>query len=265
MRVLVLLTDFGTRDPYASLMRAAARRIKPDIVIEDLTHGIPRYCITCGAYVLYTSYEWFPEDSIYVSVVDPGVGSSRRGILVKVKERYFIGPDNGILWPVIEENLEDSEAFALDEEKVSPWEVSSTFHGRDVFAPAAARIARGEDPSSFAYRIELGSLRTLSLTYSRDIEGGKCFKVIYIDSFGDVVLSSRGEEAEKVLSTKRAKVFLEGREIGEAEATRTFSLVSRGEIALYVNSSGFLELSVNMGDFAEKFGVEIGDEICLKQ
>lgn len=265
MAIIVFLSDFGYRDPYASLMKAAARKIDPSIAIEDLTHGIQRFCITCGAYVLYTSYRWFPEDSIFVSVVDPGVGSKRRGIIAKVGRRYFIGPDNGILWPVIEENWKNVEVFIINEEKVSMWKVSSTFHGRDVFAPAAARISRGESPESFAERADIGSLNKLSLRYSRNVERGRCFKVIYIDGFGDSVLSAEVKEVEDILATKSVKIEVNGKFIGEAFTSTSFSLVPKGSIALYSNSSGFLEISMNMEDFAEKFSISIGDEVCLKQ
>ncbi|MFP3268370.1 MAG: SAM-dependent chlorinase/fluorinase [Desulfurococcales archaeon] len=265
MVVLVLLSDFGTKDAYASLMRAAAKKINSDLHIEDLTHGIQRFCVYCGAYVLYTSYKWFPEDSIFVAVVDPGVGGPRRGIIIKAKNTWFVGPDNGILWPVIEENSGESEAFVIDEKRVVPWPISSTFHGRDVFAPAAARISRGEDPLSFSYKTNIHSLKTLSLRYSEEIDGARCFKVIYVDGFGDVVLSAEGEKAKELLSIGKVRVLYKGGEIGEAIPTTTFSLVPTGAIALYINSFGFLELSINMSSLAEKFGLEVGDKVCLKQ
>jgi len=265
MRMLVLLTDFGTRDPYASLMRAAARKVNPDAVVEDLTHGIERFCITCGAYVLYTSYKWYPEDAIFVAVVDPGVGSGRRGLIVKVGKRYFVGPDNGILWPVIEENASISEAYVLEEEKAALWEVSPTFHGRDLFAPAAARISLGEDPLTISRRTDASSLRQLKLEYSRIIEGGACYRVIYIDVFGDVVLSSKGSEAKALMEMGKLRLLLEGKEIGYAVPAASFSLVPRSAIALYKNSSGFLEISANMGDLSSTYGIKVGDEVCLKQ
>lgn len=259
----MLLSDFGTRDPYASLMKAAIKRINPSAIIEDLTHGIQHFCIVCGAYVLYTSYLWYPENSIYVSVVDPGVGGERRGIILRVGDRYFVGPDNGLLWPIAE-GAEEIEAYAIDEHRVSFWQVSSTFHGRDVFAPASARLSLEEEVEKFAEKIDVKSLKRLSLRWSEMSGEWRCFKVIYIDSFGDTVLSAAEEEAEHVLSLGKLDVKISNQEVGKATVSRTFSLVPEGEMAAYINSFGFLELSINKGNFAERFGIKVGDLICLK-
>lgn len=256
---IVFFSDFGLKDPYVAQVKAVINRICPGIQVIDLTHMIDSFCIECGAYVLDSSINWFPVETVFLGVIDPGVGSERKPVIIRGLSRWFVGPDNGLFTPVI---LNDKEAKAW---VIKTWalpfkEISSTFHGRDIFGPVAALLSCKEDPYNIGDEISIDSLVKKDLLWSLKENSSICFKVIYIDKYGNIVFSTKdplnvpiGKELIITSSHKSWRGFY----------VSSFSHVNEGEIAIYINSFGYLELAVNRGDASKHLQVSIGDKLCL--
>ena len=263
---IVFTSDFGLRDPYVAQVKAVIHRINPNARIYDLTHLIRPFCITCGSYVLYTSIDWFEPKTIFLVVVDPGVGGSRKPLIMRGGEYFFVGPDNGVFWPLIERfGVSSVSLYVINIERLGIPHVSRTFHGRDVFAPAAAYLSLNRKPSEIGEEIDAGSL-VKSRLFEKKVSGNEsCFRVIYVDRFGNIVLSASNKHFA-LPSEKTVVVVRRVRDgfVSKAIATGSFSLVEPGSLALYINSLGFLELSMNMGNIYKKYNYRIGDWVCLR-
>lgn len=262
--IVAILTDFGYSDNYVAIMKAVAIRENSKLKFIDISHGVKDYCVTCGAYLLYTSYKWFPKGTVFLAVIDPGVGSDRKPIIVESSEYFFVGPDNGIFWPIVEENMRSSRAYVIDLQKLGIGKPSYTFHGRDIFAPVAARLAESQYPLMYGSPIAIESLIKLSLFRKKELGRMVCYEVIYSDKFGDTVLSARFSELN-LKEGERLEVLRErdGLKI-EANVTKSFSLIKEGEVALYENSFGFAELAINRGNFFSTFNFQMGDYVCIE-
>ncbi len=232
--------------------------------VIDVAHDIPKFDITAGAYVLYSIHRYAPRGAIFLVVVDPGVGGPREPIAVETRNYYLVGPNNGILWPVIEEDG-FVKAVRLDNDAFWVKPVSYTFHGRDIFAPAATMLALGVDIESLGSNLPPEKLIKLHLRSVDRVNRSVCMRVVYIDEFGNVSLSAT--QYDKVLETVcgsgKVKVYT-GDSERVARCARTFSEVGRGELALYYNSFGFVELAVYMGSAARQLGLNRGDKVCLE-
>lgn len=258
-KLIVFMSDFGLRDPYVAQVKAVVRMICPGAEIVDLTHLIDSFCIECGSYVLDSSVDWFPSETVFLGVVDPGVGSERRPIIIRALSRWFVGPDNGLFTPVF---LRDRSARAW---VIRPWalpvkEISSTFHGRDIFGPAAALLSCGEEPGRIADEVSIDSLVRTELWWEEQRGSSLCMRVIYIDKYGNIVLSRK-----KPLDTRLGGIINVESPGGLYRAfhVRSFSHVGVGELAIYTNSFGYIEIAVNKGDASKYLDVEVGDEVCL--
>lgn len=270
---IVLITDFGD-SPYTGILRLVAKSIAPDVDVIDGTHSVQSFNVLAGAYVVYNTYRWAPRGSVIVAVIDPGVGSSRAAIAVRAGDYYFVGPDNGVLYPAIAK-----EGFlhgvSLDPEKVTrlaaerftgklpgrTWQVSNTFHGRDLFTPAAALIASGVSLDSLGSPLSQADLRKLALEYIEKTEEGLKAKVVYIDKFGNVALSIPSG-AVPLFSWSKLVVHTPAGSF-TVPVGRKFSDVSPGDLVAYENSFGFLEIAANMDNAARKLGVSIGDLVLV--
>ncbi len=273
-RPIILATDFGYKDPYVGVMKLVIESIAPGARVIDLTHGIPSFDVTAGAYVLYTSYHYLPRDSVVTIVVDPGVGSSRKAVVAEGCNRYFIGPDNGVLYPVLEA-CGDPLIGVIDTAKITSilgskveWAnrgISKTFHGRDVFAPAAALISQGYRMEELVgTTIELNDVVHLSLIDVSLNERSFCAKPIYTDKFGNVVLSSMFASFEEFIDGRgdRVEIVVDGRRRFPSRVGEKFSDVKPGELLVYSNSSGFLEIAVNRGSAEKVLGKP--SSICIE-
>jgi Uncharacterized conserved protein len=267
-----LVTDYG-EGHYAGVLRAVIKGLAPDVEVVDLEHSVPGYNVVAGAYVILVSYRWLPRGSIIVGVVDPGVGGPRKPIAVMAGEYVFIGPDNGLLYPAIE-----AEGFRAGVElkfdriarlvsgwfpgKLSTWTLSYTFHGRDIFAPAAALLSLGFSLDDLGEPISEGNLVRLKVHEVKGGDGVYEVKVVYVDRFGNVVLSckpgdlSLGDAINVEVVTRKGSFKIP---IGA-----TFSSVPPGELVVYENSFGYVEIAVNQGSAREALGVSIGDNVVLK-
>lgn len=276
--IVGLISDFG-EGPYTGIMRAVLKSINPRLEIVDIDHSIPSFSITAGAYVITHSYHWLPRGSVIVAVIDPGVGTSRVALAVETENYVFIGPDNGVLYPaIVSDGIK--RVVALNESKVnslakmrskSPlkqhaWPISRTFHGRDLFAPAGALIASGyADLDDLGEPYSLDRIRRSTLEHVEKINGSTYrVTVVYIDKFGNVALSLRPKKIGLRLSMYRNATIKSNIANSKARIGKTFADVNPGEVIIYENSFGHLEIGVNRGSAAKKIGAEIDTKLEIQ-
>ncbi len=272
---IALLTDFGTTDMYVGVMKGVIRRICPDAALVDITHHIEPQNVRQAAFALMASHSYFPPGTVFLVVVDPGVGTTRRPIAVRGGDNIFVGPDNGVLTYA----LAGTTPLSIVELNNSAYhlpEVSDTFHGRDLFAPAAAYLAGGVKLEELGTAADsMFVLPTPALLVSGKTISGE---VTQIDRFGNVItsigylhwvnagrlrLSPRfGDQHTPVpLNAEESRVELNS--TVQHGIRHTYGDAPRGELLALVGSSGFLELAVNQGSAAARLGVEIGDRVEL--
>jgi len=238
---LTLLTDFGTADYYVGAVKGAILSVNPNVPIVDITHEIPAQDIEAGAFTLLAAYKAFPRGTIHVAVVDPGVGSTRRPIIVTANDQFFVGPDNGIFSYICAHRT-----FHVTAEKYFRPNPSSTFHGRDIFAPVAAALSTGVAPEEFGPEIN-DEVRLPPLETP--------LRIIHIDRFGNCVTNIRPEtSAGKSLSINGNTITAFRNFYGEAPP---------GELFAIWGSAGFLEISINGGSAAQVLAAKRGDAIIL--
>ncbi|MCC5828378.1 MAG: SAM-dependent chlorinase/fluorinase [Phycisphaeraceae bacterium] len=265
--IIGLLTDFGCGDSWVGQMKAVMLSIVPEARLVDITHQIPPFDVAGGAFQLMTAAAAFGDDSVLLAVVDPGVGSARRALAIRTRRRWLVGPDNGLLEPLAAwEGIE--QAIELAPDRVARGMVSQTFHGRDIFAPAAAHLAAGtamEKLGSSVGLIEPCPV-PLSLPWPADDghDGELVTRVIWIDRFGNLVLNLRAEHAGDVQASKLPPMIFEAGDHRIHGLRRTFSDVAEGEPVAYVGSSGWLEIAMRNEDAALRLGVKRGDTVRIQ-
>ncbi len=257
--LITLLSDFGTRDYYVSAMKGVILSILPNAEIVDITHDITPFSIIEGAFVLWQAVRWFPQGTVYVAVVDPGVGSERDPIVIKAGGHYLVGPDNGLLVPAAE-RLGLEEVRRIENEEFI-LERTGTFDGRDVFAPAAAHIAKGVPFDRIgSKKANFVRLRLFRYEITSDCIFGH---VLHLDRFGNVVL----DVPSSALTSKWPKALTVETEGGNRFAAKVASHYeegSPGELLVIRGSSGLLELSVNRGSAAEVIKLLPGGSIKIR-
>jgi len=239
--VIVLFTDFGMRDPYVGQIKARLAEQAPGQLVVDLLHEVPDYNPHAGAHLLAAFVSGFQPGSVFLAVVDPGVGTPRDGVVMMAGGRWYVGPDNGLLSIVAARNT-DARLWRINWQ---PEDLSPTFHGRDVFAVIAAEIARGEFPESKLSQIDLLEV---------EFDAGELSRVIYIDHFGNAWVGVRNVP-------KDARVSAAGKLFKYSES---FGFVGKGEGFWFNNSVGLLELAVNRGNAATSFGLKVGDVVQVQ-
>jgi len=256
---IVFMTDFGVVDDSVAICKGVMYSIAADARIVDLTHQVTPYSILDGARFLYGASPYYPAGTVFVAVVDPGVGSARKAVIVKSKKgQYFVLPDNGLMTLV-----EDRDGIEGAVEITNPaWMIgaalSSTFHGRDIFSPAAAHLARGEDWTQAGPKVEAGKLVRLNLTPPKLDSHGLTGEVIATDGpYGNLVTNVSGEDFQKLGYEHGQNVRVK---IGETEMlipfVRTFSDVPLNKPLLYIDSRGRVGLAINQGNFAATYGIK---------
>jgi S-adenosylmethionine hydrolase len=265
-QTIVFMTDFGVVDDSVAICRGVMYSIMPDVRIVDLTHQVTPFSILDGARFLYGATPYYPPGTVFVVVVDPTVGSARKAIVAKSKRgQYFVLPDNGLLTLV-----EQRDGIAGVHEITNPdWmigtKLSSTFHGRDIFSPVGAHVARGEDWAQVGPEMPVASLVRLDLKAPKFDERGVAAEVIATDGpFGNLVTNLDGEEFLKLGYKRGEQVPVR---IGEKEMNirfvRTFSDVPIGQPLLYIDSRGRLGLAVNQRSFAATYDVKPPEELFI--
>lgn len=265
MNTIALLTDFGLQDSYVGVMKGVMAGIAPDVRVLDLTHGIPPQDLHAAAFALLTSYKFFPKGTIFCCVVDPGVGGDRLAVAVRLESEtagpyYIVCPDNGLLTPLLHE-LPVTAAATLDKPQYHLEHTSATFHGRDIFAPVAAYLAAGHALMKVGTRLEPSELVHLDWPQPERLGDGWQAKVVYIDSFGNLVTNLKAAGLELPLSRWHVDV----RETHIEEINRTFSDVIKGAPLAYIGSSGYLEIALRLGNAHHALRVDIGEHVTLKR
>jgi len=261
LRVITLLTDYGIKDSYVAEVKGVILKLCPEAVIVDVTHDVGNYDVEEGAYNLARVVKYFPEGTIHVGVVDPGVGGSRKPLIIEAQDAFFVGPDNGLLAPAAE-RLGVRHVYEITRMDLLPQRVSDVFHGRDIFAPTAALLAKGMKPLDLG--IEISEYQRLPL-YTAKIEIGRIVaKVIHVNGFGNLVTNITSESLEaakiKVGSTLNVKI---GGTAYKLPLVKNFAAVPVGEILLVVAGGGYLDIAVNQGNAARRLGVGKGADVVL--
>ena len=253
--LITLTTDFGYRDPFVGQMKGVIKGINPEADIIDITHSITPYNIREAAITVGLSYAYFPSKTVHIVVVDPGVGSQRRPILVVGENHYFIGPDNGVFSMVFQKEKEYLKVYEITADHYFLEKNSPTFQGRDLFAPVAAWLTKGVQSSNFGEEITdymSFSLPEPERPTKKALEG----EIIYIDHFGNaftnITREHLGEQIEKCRVVFKGNTLKMKRAYSEAE--------DRGLYCLF-NSHGLLELFVYRGNAANDFQIQIGDRV----
>lgn len=253
--IIALLTDFGTKDYFVGAMKGVILSINPEAKIIDITHDIEPQNIRSAGFTLASCYHNFPQKTIFVSVVDPGVGSDRRAILVETENYYFIAPDNGLLSLIIK-NESNYRIFELTNPKFFLSKMSQTFHGRDVFAPVAAWLSKGISSNEFGN--EISELIFSKNLYPKIVSADKITgNIIHIDNFGNIITNFRKTDLATNFSLQ----------VNENMITKHHTFYAEGKVSEIFSiwgSAGYLEIAVNCNSAKELLNAEIGNEILAK-
>lgn len=273
--VITLITDFGITDAYVASMKGVILTINPKAVIVDICHSVEPQNILQAAFILSTTYRYFPRGTIHVAVVDPGVGSQRQSIILKTPDAFFVAPDNGVLSYIVNELqpvsgevttafshnatisqlLPGIEAITITNPDFWRHPVSSTFHGRDIFAPVAAHLSLGTPMQKFGDSISHIHVYPIPRPY-RDTEGNLIGHVLHIDNFGNLITSFKSSN----LPGNKVTVIVGGHQIN---GLSKFYAEKEGLSAI-IGSSGYLEISLQNGNAAAFLKARVGDEVKLK-
>lgn len=262
MPVITLLTDYGITDSYVAEVKGAILKINPTATIVDISHDVGNFDIASGAFHLARCVPFFPDGTIHVGVVDPGVGSSRKAIIIQTRKAWFVGPDNGLMAPAAE-RLSIERVWEITNMDMLPQRVSDVFDGRDVFGPTGALISLGISPDNIGIHFE--DYVRLE-TYDPVINGNVVeATIIHCDNFGNLVTNVTYDILKKigVNEGSRFQLNVSGKKL-EIPYVRRFSAVPKGELLLLVAGGGFMEISVNMGSAKERLSLESGMKLILE-
>jgi len=259
MKSITFLTDFGMKGGYAAQMKGVVCSIS-DARIIDITHDVSPQNIREGAFLLWTTAPFFPVGTIHVAVVDPGVGTQRKGLVITTKKQILVGPDNGILLPTAH-LLGDFVVYEITNPKYMIHPLSRTFHGRDIFAPVAAYIARGVPFG------EIGTPTThfVDMQFSLGEHRGDRIvgKVLYVDRFGNLVTNIPDDILPSDIEGKTISVMSGDRRWDQVVCVPSYGYAKQGELLITVGSNHFLEISINQGDAAQSLGMQADSEVSL--
>jgi S-adenosylmethionine hydrolase len=258
-KIATLTTDFGLKDPYAAEMKATILSICPNAVIVDITHEISKFNIRMGAFVLASAVPYFPAGSVHVAVVDPGVGTRRRPIVIQTQRSFFVGPDNGLLVLAAEKQGILSVHELANPRFMLP-KVSNTFHGRDIFAPAAAHVLNGVKPEAFGPEIREAAKPEFARVTRKN--GALVGEVLHVDGFGNIVTNINEEEVAQSHLKAVVSVDLAGHKL-KLKLCQAYGEIEPREPLALIGSHGFLEIALNKGSAAAKFETKPGDKIKL--
>ena len=259
MKIMTFLSDFGNQSNYISQLKGVALSIT-DSKLIDITHDITPHNIREGAFVLLTTVPYFPIGTVNVAIVDPGVGTNRRGIVVTTRTHILVGPDNGLLIPVAH-RLGDFTVYEITNPNLMLNSVSNTFHGRDVFTPVAAHILNG---------VEFEQIGPIVLDFVDLNFGGyeitdksATGKVIYIDSFGDIITNIDGSRLSQVLNYNKQIMLFIGKKQIKVPFVKSYDFVKKGVLLSTIGSSNFFEIAINQDNASKKLKIKTDDEIKI--
>ena len=256
--VITLLTDFGLVDGYVASMKGVILNICSDVSLVDVSHSIPPQDVRSGAYLIATVYELFPPGTVHLAVVDPGVGTERRGLAIAAAGHFFVGPDNG-LFSLALQGQPQWQAHSLENPAYWRSAVSKTFHGRDIFAPVAAHLAKGIPLHSLGPPCNPFMASWTSITRSTgEIRG----EVIYIDHFGNIITNLKLQDIEQSAAGGGFSLTVRSHYI--TRFADTYGEVKAGTALMLIGSSGYLEIALNQGNAAKTMQVKTGDRVRLQ-
>lgn len=255
--IVTLLTDFGTRDPYVGVMKGVVLGVLPTARLVDLGHDIAAQSVVEANFALHGAYPYFPAGTVHVVVVDPGVGSDRRILCVRAHDQTFLAPDNGVLTGIIGPGA--AIRSVAEKRLFRCADVSRTFHGRDIFAPVAARLAAGLDPDEVGPAVSDPILLARPLPMHTDA-GGIAGEIIHIDAFGNLISNVRECDVLQLEPNRRFVVF-RGQKIGYP--AESYAQSEKGRPLAILDSFGYLEIAVNRGSALEHFNASLGDRLAI--
>jgi len=259
--IISLLSDFGLKDPYVAEMKAVILSICTEAHIIDVSHNIEKFNIRAGAFVLASAVPYFPNGTIHVAVVDPGVGTKRRALLVETKHAFYIGPDNGLLMLAAQRGG-IRHVYAITNPKLMLPRVSSTFHGRDVFAPAAAHLANETLPSDFGpeiYDYVIPKFAKPHLT-----KGELCGEVLHVDDFGNIITNISKGDMDKIGIIEGFKLSIKlGGKATRMKFCSTYGEAPAKKPLALIGSHDFLEIAINQGIASKRFKIKVGDPVII--
>lgn len=257
--IITLTTDYGTNDHLVGTMKGVILKINPDVTIVDISHNVTAYDLLDGALTIGSAYSYFPPKTVHVVVVDPGVGTERRPLLVSAQSQYFIAPDNGVLSVIYEREGNAVVRHAnVEHYYLSP--LSKTFHGRDVFAPVAAWLTKGWQTASMGD--EIADYKKFSMPKPKAADGGLKGVVLRVDAFGNLITNFRAEH----LAANAQENGNFQMQVGTHTVSKlvdTFARGATGEAIAYIGSSGFIEIGVNKGSAARTLSLGRGTPVVL--
>jgi S-adenosylmethionine hydrolase len=263
MTIITLTTDFNITSEYVAAIKGVILNINPNTKIVDITHAIQPQNILQGAFVLYSIVKYFPK-AIHVGVIDPGVGTNRAGLIFKCQSGLLIGPDNGLLVPAAE-RLKIDIVYKITNNKFCLDDISSTFHGRDIFAPVAAHLSKNLKIEKVGGRIK--HFKKLDLFGIKNTKDSLIGKVLNIDNFGNIVTNLPKDTIVKhfELGDQLTISTVTSQKGFKVPFKNTYDSVPKGTLLALISSSGFLELAGNQYNANEKLNLQIGDKITLQK
>jgi len=258
--IITLTTDYGTSDHLVGAMKGVILKINPEAHIVDICHNVLPFDVLDGALTIGQAYRFYPTRTVHIVVVDPGVGTARRPILVTGEQHYFVAPDNGVLSVVYQKE----ERLAVRHVSAAHYfqnPVSNTFHGRDIFAPVAAWLTKNWQTPSFGE--EITDYVRFTLPKPRIANNIVKGVVLRVDTFGNLVTNLTPEDVPQLLAgSKSFKISVGGKEVNKF--LQAYGQGEQGEVFALLGSSGFLEISMNRGNAARTLGVQRGSEVTLE-
>jgi S-adenosyl-L-methionine hydrolase (adenosine-forming) len=260
MNVLTFLSDFGIKNSYVAQMKGVALSIASQVKCYDICHQVPAHDIESGAFLLRSAVDFYPKGTVHVAVVDPGVGTSRKGIVVLTQKHIFVGPDNGLLIPAAR-SQGSFRVFEITNPRLQRIQLSKTFHGRDIFTPVASHIINGISFDTIGPQIQ--DFVDLQFPVAIKNEAGFEAKVLYVDDFGNIITNIEHQQIKDMISTGAQLLLRSGAKETPIKLVDSYGFVEKGELLATVGSSGFLEISVNQGNASILLKKERKDTITL--
>ncbi|PYU11216.1 MAG: hypothetical protein DMG37_17505 [Acidobacteria bacterium] len=258
--IITLTTDYGTNDHLVGTLKGVILKINPDVTIVDITHNVTPFDLLDGALAIGAAYSYFPPKTVHMVVVDPGVGTERRPLLVSAGNQYFVAPDNGVLSVIYEREPEGLVVRNANAEHYYLQPVSKTFHGRDIFAPVAAWLTKGWQTSGMGDEIE--DYKRFALPSPKEADGVVKGVVLRTDAFGNLVTNFRQEDLPEG-AVQDGAIKLQAGTQAVSKFVETFAQGNGSEPFAYIGSSGFLEIGVNKGNAARTLGLNRGAAVVL--
>jgi len=252
--IITLTTDFGLSDPYVAMMKGVILSINPSARLVDVSHQIGTGAVSQAALLIRETFPYFPEGTVHLAVVDPGVGSHRKLIALEADAHSFVGPDNGLFWPVFRDFI-GAKAVHLTQTRYFLPSITRTFHGREIFAPVAAHLSLGLSLESLGPSIR--ELKKLNLPQPHVKEGVLCGEIIRVDHFGNLVTNIPSRELMAFLESGPPRI--EAGKLVVRKLSRIYADGQEGEPLALINSSNLLEIAVNLGRASEYMGLRNGE------